>query len=43
MFKIFEPDESDIPEEIEVPIIGILNEIPFASYAEMGRYCGVSR
>lgn len=43
MFKIFEPDELDIPEEIEVPIIGILNEIPFASYAEMGRYCGVSR
>lgn len=43
MFKIFEPDETDIPEEIEVPIVGILNEIPFASYAEMGRYCGVSR
>lgn len=43
MFKIFEPDETDIPEEIEVPIVGILNEIPFSSYAEMGRYCGVSR
>lgn len=43
VFQIYEPDVIDIPEEIEVPIIGILNEIPFSSYAEMGRYCGVSR
>lgn len=43
LFKIFEPDDTDIPEEIEVPIVGILNEIPFSTCAEMGRYCGVSR
>lgn len=43
MFKIFPPEETDIPEEIEVPVIGIVNEILFTSYAEIGRYCGVSR
>lgn len=43
LFKIFEPDETDIPEEVEVPVVGILNEIPFSTCAEMGRYCGVSR
>lgn len=43
LFKLFDPDETDIPEEVDVPIVGIINEIPFASYAEMARYCGVSR
>ena len=43
MFKLFDPKDDDIPEEIEVPIVGIIDEIPFKSYAEMGRYCGVSR
>ena len=43
LFKLFDPDETDIPEEIDVPVVGILNEIPFATCAEMGRYCGVSR
>ena len=42
-FKIFQPEENDIPEEIDVPIVGIINEIPFISYAEIGRYCGVTR
>lgn len=43
MFKIYAPEETDISEEIEVPIIAIVDEIPFASYAEIGRYCDVSR
>lgn len=43
MFKLFDLDDTDIPEEIEVPVIAIVNEIPFASYAEIGRYCQLSR
>lgn len=42
-FKLFPINETDIPEEVEVPIVGIINEIPFISYAEIGRYCGVTR
>ena len=43
VFQLYDLDATDIPEEIDVPIVGIINEIPFSSYAEMGRYCGISR
>lgn len=43
VFKLFSPEETDIPEEIDVPVVGIVNEILFTSYADIGRYCGVSR
>ena len=35
--------EEEIPEEINTPIIAIIDEIPFPSIAEIGRYCNVSR
>ena len=40
-FRFYETEEPD--EEIEVPIICIIDEIPFASLSEIGRYLGVSR
>lgn len=41
-FRFFNEDEGPI-EKIDVPIICIIDEIPFDSYAEAGRYLGVSR
>ena len=29
VFKLFSPEETDIPEEIDVPVVGIVNEILF--------------
>lgn len=41
-FKFY--DDDDEPDEtIEVPYICIIDEIPFNSYAEAGRYLGLSR
>lgn len=40
-FRFYEGEEPD--ENIEVPYICIIDEIPFNSYAEAGRYLGVSR
>jgi hypothetical protein len=40
-FKFYDDDEPD--ETIEVPYICIIDEIPFNSYAEAGRYLGLSR
>lgn len=40
-FRFYYDDEPD--ETIEVPYICIIDEIPFNSYAEAGRYLGVSR
>jgi hypothetical protein len=40
-FRFYYDDEPD--ETIEVPYICIIDEIPFNSYAEVGRYLGVSR
>lgn len=40
-FRFYYDDEPD--ENIEVPYICIIDEIPFNSYAEVGRYLGVSR
>lgn len=42
IFKLFSMEE-EIPEEINTPIIAIIDEIPFPSIAEIGRYCNVSR
>jgi hypothetical protein len=41
-FRFFDEDEGPI-EHIEVPFICIIDEIPFNSFAEAGRYLGVSR
>lgn len=41
-FKIVEPDE-EIPEQIEVPLIGVIDEIPFGSYTEAAKYLNISR
>ena len=41
-FKAYELYE-DIPEEIDVPIVGIIDEIPFARLQDMATYLGVSR
>ena len=41
-FRFFDEDEGPI-EKIEVPFICIIDEIPFNSFAEAGRYLGVSR
>ena len=38
---IFEYEE--IPQEIEVPFVCLIDEIPFPTYAEAARYLGVSR
>jgi hypothetical protein len=39
----FYPTDEEVPEHIEVDYICIIDEIPFNSYAEVGRYLGVSR
>ena len=36
-------DNEDIPEEIDVPIIGIIDEIPFARVIDMASYLNVTR
>lgn len=41
-FKKFELDE-EVPEQIDVPIVAIIDEIPFPKEAEMARYLGISR
>jgi hypothetical protein len=41
-FRFFDEEEGPI-ERIEVPFICIIDEIPFNSFAEAGRYLGVSR
>ena len=41
-FRFFDEDEGPV-EHIEVPFICIIDEIPFNSFAEAGRYLGVSR
>ena len=40
-FRAYYDEEPE--EEIEVPYICIIDEIPFATFAEVGRYLGVSR
>lgn len=43
-FKSFiETDIQNIPEEIEVPIVGFIDEIPFARLVDMANYLGISR
>ena len=41
-FRFFDEDEGPM-EKIEVPFICIIDEISFNSFAEAGRYLGVSR
>ena len=41
-FRFFDEEEGPV-EHIEVPFICIIDEIPFNSFAEAGRYLGVSR
>ena len=36
-------NDEEIPEEIEVPIIGLIDEIPFARVIDMATYLNVSR
>lgn len=41
-FKLYD-NEEDALEQIEVPIFGIIDDIPFAIYADAAKYLGVSR
>lgn len=41
-FRMYQ-NEEDVAEQIDVPIFGIIDEIPFAVYADAAKYLGISR
>ena len=41
--KYFRFFETDAPEQIDVPVLCYLDEVPFNSFAELGRYLNISR